>query len=145
METQVYAINKDGSVWHRVPEVKKIIYDGLTQKILFENGEIILSIVGEKLEVSSISYSNPERNYQNSHNLIKSYNPSAALYNARNSILQHLINKTFGERYSLLERDLRKFLPGKENVLGKKIRTSVPINSDLREVLIGGEKIVVNL
>jgi hypothetical protein len=145
METQVYAINKNGSVWHRVPEVKKIIYDGLTQKILFENGEINLSIDGENLNVSSLSYSNPGRNYQNSHKLMKNYHPSAALYNARNSILQHLINKTFGERYSLLEKELGKFLPGKENVLSKKIRTAVPINSDLREVLIGGEKIAVNL
>ncbi len=145
METQVYAVNREGSVWHKVPEVKKIIYDGLTQKILFEAGEINLSIDGENLNVSSVSYSNPEKNYQNSHKLIKNYHPSAALYNARNSILQHLVNKTFGEKYSLLEKDLRKFLPSKENVLREKIRASTHIQSGLKEVIIDGEKIAVNL
>jgi len=144
METHVYAVNREMSVWHKVPEVKKIIYDGLTQKILFENGEINLSINGENLNVSSLNYSNPEKNYQNSHKLIKNYHPSSALSNARNSILQHLINKTFGDRYSLLEKELGKFIPSKKNVPNKIINDSSQIPTNLKEVVIGGEKISVN-
>ena len=109
METQVYAVNKQNSLWHRISEIKKIIYDNGSERILFANGEIVLSVNHGYLEAYSINYASREKNtYQISKKLIDGYHPSAALSNARNSIINEIIKRTVGTRYSLLEKEIGK-------------------------------------
>lgn len=106
-ETEFGKWNERNTMWHKIPEVKKIIHNGLNQKILFENGEINLSVKNGWLRIYSTNYDNPAKGAVFSKELIEGYSPVIALFNAKNSILNS-IEKKYDLQRNAIENEFQK-------------------------------------
>ena len=105
METSVYANrigSKESPLYCKVNSIKNVAYDSpLVQRIIFENGEIELSVIGNELNISSKQYLG-SNNSRVSHKIVKriaeGYDSRKALYNAKNSIIKRVADLEMGIR-----------------------------------------------
>jgi len=116
METNVYAMriaNQEKSVYHKLESVKKIISDGLSERIIFNGGEIELTSSQNELKICSKKYlSNGEFliNCEIVKNLIPGYNSQAALDKAKMGILQRVVNLEMRAREEESAKQIRNRL-----------------------------------
>jgi len=126
-ETEFGKFNSQRTVWHKIPQVKKIIYNGLNQKILFERGEINLSINNGWLNVYSTNYYDSTKKVIFTKEILPDYSPFSALSNAKNSILDS-IEKNYESQRKAMEDSLQ----GKFSQ--KKITPSVKNSNNIQDI-----------
>jgi hypothetical protein len=115
-EVNVYAMrigNKNNSVYHKLESVKKIISDGYSERIIFDNGEIELTASQNELIISSKHYLSTGESVTTSQivkNLIAGYNPQSALKRAKIGILQRVVNLEMRAREEETAKEMRNHL-----------------------------------
>ncbi|MCK9567967.1 hypothetical protein M0R72_03350 [Candidatus Pacearchaeota archaeon] len=121
METRIYATRKgnfQNSVYHLVDAIKKIEDSDYSTRIIFQNGEIDISVFDNMITYSSKRYSSSGIQEVNrfTKKLIPSYHPTSAIVNAKKCILQRVINLTVGKNAEMIEFNLDKLFPRPEQL-----------------------------
>jgi hypothetical protein len=128
METQIYAVregDRRNSVYHQVKGIQKVVYESPTkQRIVFQRGEIELSVVGNELTVSSRVYLPEEKSFVT--NEFKKLIPNFSYLNGtKNDIVQRFADLTLGaemERQEIaLKQNLQTYF-GRQLIFEKRRR-----------------------
>jgi hypothetical protein len=117
METQVYAVregDRRNTIYHQVKGIQKVIYESPTsERIIFNNGEIDLVVVGNELTVSSKVYL-PEGKSKITNEYKKIIPNLSYLDGTKNDIIQKFTDKTLGvemERQQIaLQQNLKDYM-----------------------------------
>jgi len=121
METRVYATRKgnfQNPVYHLVDAIKKIEDSDYSTRIIFQNGEIDISVFDNMITYSSKRYSSKGVQEVNrfTKKLMPSYHPTSAIVNAKKCILQRVVDLTVGKNAEMVEFNLNKLFPKSEQV-----------------------------
>lgn len=115
MESTLYACRTEGRtnlVYHRMHSVKKIISAPSLERIVFDNGEIELSVCKNKLQVCSKKYlpnGKVKVTKKITNSLLPGYAPRMALNKSKNDILQRIVNLEIESHEKQIRDDLSEY------------------------------------
>lgn len=128
METQIYAVregDRRNTIYHQVKGIQKVIYESPTsERIIFNNGEIDLVVIGNELTVSSKVYL-PEGKTKTTNEYKKTIPNLSYLNGTKNDIIQRFTENTLGAEMERQEIALKQRLDayfGRQFIFEKRRR-----------------------
>jgi hypothetical protein len=110
-KTSLYAV-KNNQVYFKVHRVKEIINESPSStRVLLNDGEIGLNVIGDQLHVSRTCYSSkgiPVKTYTLTKSLILGYSSESAINNAKRGIYQKLALSEIEEREKIRLEKIRR-------------------------------------
>jgi hypothetical protein len=134
-KTSLYAV-KNNQVYFKVHRVKEIINESPSStRVLLNDGEIGLNVIGDQLHVSRTCYSSkgiPVKTYTLTKSLIPGYSSESAINNAKRGIYQKLALSEIEEREKIrLEKIRREMKIVHKSVSSKTVKDISKEVSDL--------------
>lgn len=131
MESLVYAnrvASEKSPLYSQVRSIKKIVYDSpLTQRIIFEKGEIVLNVSGNQLNLYTRQYL-PEGNFQITsriHKYVPGNNALEMLDRAKRDIVQRVTDLEMKTHYNNLDQKVRNYIQEQWVANERKLREKV--------------------